>query len=67
MRFTILMTIAVCYLTIQFNQCVQLMRPGSDGKPLCTQPPVTRMITGPPNARRICRTPQQWREAQRAR
>jgi len=40
MRLAFLMTIAVCWLCPQFNQCIQLMRPGSDGRPICT-PPIT--------------------------
>ena len=42
MRITLVMAVAACWLTVQFDQCIQLMRPGSDGKPICTQPPVTQ-------------------------
>jgi|KBSSwiStaDraftv2_1062776.scaffolds.fasta_scaffold1010670_2 hypothetical protein len=42
MRLGILMVIATCWLTLRFNECIQLIRPGSDGRPVCMQRAVTR-------------------------
>ena len=41
MRLLIIMAVAVCALCVRFNQCIQLMRPGSDGMPVFTQPAIT--------------------------
>ena len=41
MRLLIIMAVAVCALCVRFNQCIQLMRPGSDGMPVLTQPAIT--------------------------
>ena len=37
----IIIAVAVCWLCVRFNECGQLLRAGSDGKPVCTQPPIT--------------------------
>ena len=41
MRLLLIMTVAVCFLCLRFNQCIQLMRPGSEGMPVVTQPAIT--------------------------
>jgi hypothetical protein len=42
MRLGMLMIVAACWFTLRFNECIQLARPGSDGKPVCTYPAVSR-------------------------
>jgi hypothetical protein len=42
MRMLIIIAVAVCWLCVRFNECGQLLRAGSDGKPVYTQPPITQ-------------------------
>jgi hypothetical protein len=41
MRMLIIIAVAVCWICVRFNECGQLLRAGSDGKPVCTQPPIS--------------------------
>ena len=42
MRMLIIIAVAVCWLCVRFNECGQLLRAGSDGKPVCSQPAITQ-------------------------
>ena len=42
MRMLIIIAVAVCWLCVRFNECGQLLRAGSDGKPVCAQPAITQ-------------------------
>jgi hypothetical protein len=42
MRFTLPMSIAVCALCLVINSAIHVSRIGEDGRPVCTQPPVTQ-------------------------
>ena len=41
MRIVLIMAVAICWLCVRFNECGQLLRAGSDGKPVCMQPPIS--------------------------
>ena len=41
MRMLIIIAVAVCWLCVRFNECGQLLRAGSDGKPVRTLPPIS--------------------------
>jgi hypothetical protein len=62
MRLGILMIIATCWLCLQFNKCVQLMRPGSDGMPVLMLPAVTQAELDAGHAARLERIRQADRE-----
>ena len=41
MRMLIIIAVAVCWVCVRFNEYGQSLRAGSDGKPVCTQPPIS--------------------------
>ena len=57
MRFRFLMIIATCWLCLQFNKCVQFVRPGSDGEPIYDLPAVTQEEMDAAHAARAAHPP----------